>query len=153
MKSIKSILLVVITLISISSVQELRAQYTPERYQLSTESANTDTTASASTNDTSDYRWDIIKPIGNENDYEIVGEVKQNGYIHHFKLNYPDAISIRTRYLASDSSGYVQVYTLFGWTDIPIFRPGTTATEGDAKIPFTLKTGSAIWAFRLARKF
>lgn len=143
---------VLISLIALAFNSKTQSQTTPDQYQLTTEGYDTDTTGSASTNDTSDYYWNITKPLGKEKDYDIVGEVKQNGKYYKFTMDDLGINSFRTRYLASDSSGYVQGYTKFGWLDLGVYLPGTTAAGGDTKIPFTLKTGSAIWAFRLAKK-
>lgn len=154
MKSIKLLIYGVLLLaMAFIYTSETSAQLTPDGYQLTTEGYDTDTTASASTNDTADYYWQITKPLGQEDKYEIIGEVKQNSKYYQFRMDDLGISAFRTRYLASDSSGYVQGYTKFGWLDLGVYLPGTTADGGDTKIPFTLKTGSAIWAFRLARKF
>lgn len=151
MKILFRIMLVLVLLLLWSGVNTIQAQTKNKGYLVTTESstAYTDTTASTTTNDTTDYYFKVNQPANDINKFNVfLVEVKQNSTNKTYMINYPDPEYIRFRYLAADSSGYCQVYGQFGWMDVSLSLPGNTSTEGSTAIPFTLKTGSAIWSVR-----
>jgi len=101
-----------------------------------TNSAVTDTIATASANDTSF----IFKNIGYAN---IWVQAKQNSIYQQYKLeSVTSSMQIRVIYNAADSSLYTQEKGLLGWYPVPILIP-SSSTQTD-KFPLTAKTGVGI---------
>ena len=148
MKSLfKSISLIVFLAVISFSAMALGPNY--GEYLLTNEGYYTDTCGSASTSDTTDYYFIVPQKINKTDQFNyFIVEVMQNSQNVSFVIDYPDPQDIRFRYIAADSTARCQAYGYLGWVDVPVKYPGNTDIAGSYEIPFSLRTGSAVWSVR-----
>lgn len=101
---------------------------------------NLDTISTASTNDTS-YAF-LNTNVGYRN---LKVEILQNSTVQSFTINSNTIEKGRIRYLAADSSLYVESYGLLGWAPEPLT---TSSSTNASKYTLPAKTGTGVVTIR-----
>lgn len=101
---------------------------------------NIDTVATASTNDTS---YSFVNPNVSYRNLKV--EFIQNSTAQSFTINSTTIEKGRIRYLAADSSLYVESYGLLGYSPVPLT---TSSSTNATKYTLPAKTGTGIFTIR-----